>query len=250
MLRRYPLITILIATLTAGCATTATTPPPLLEEPEPIPPAPAAATTTTCVTSAILVNSCRPWPASDIGWVDAIEGEFPSIITTTEDAHLLINWRPTERWADVTPEQIDEAAAAIESIAPKKIFLALHHAPESGVTRADGCDDQPGEAGTAAEYRAMWQRVRERFEELEVTNVVWVLGYANDPEWDCLVPELYPGDHYVDWIMFDGRAATRFARLLMGMNGPDRQVLTKPWALYGVTDSSLPNIRAYLTTPG
>ncbi len=243
---------ILIATVTAGCAATATTPAPPPEAPEPAPtaaPTTAPTTTkTTCATSAILVNSCRPWSGGDIRSVDVVAGQTLQI--TNGDGYLLVNWRPAQKWTEAAQAPIDELAAGIRAIAPKKIFLSLHAQPEADVTATGGCDGGSGPAGTPADYRQMWKEVRGRFDKLGVTNVVWAMTYTNDPRWDCLVPELYPGDRYIDWIVFGGSDVGRFQRVLTGMNGRDRQVLTKPWGVYGTADRSLPNVHAYITAAG
>ncbi|MFE5940345.1 glycosyl hydrolase [Streptomyces sp. NPDC056470] len=58
-------------------------------------------------------------------------------------------------------------------------------------------------AGTPAEYVAAYRHLRDRFEKLGVTNVVWVWtvsGYLGHKD---TMKALYPGDAYVDWIGMD-----------------------------------------------
>jgi hypothetical protein len=49
----------------------------------------------------------------------------------------------------------------------------------------------------------MWAHVHERFAKDGVTNVVWTLNYMNYSKWDCMEGDMYPGDQYVDWILWE-----------------------------------------------
>ena len=49
----------------------------------------------------------------------------------------------------------------------------------------------------------MWHNVRARFDALGVTNVVWVMNYMGWKDWNCVVKDLWPGNDYVDWVMWD-----------------------------------------------
>ena len=149
---------------------------------------------------------------------------------------LFLNWKPAAHWADaaggdsVVNARIDEAARRI-GVVPRKVMLTIFHEPENDL----------GEAGSTADYVAMWHNVRARFDAQGVHNVVWV--------WDMMLrlrPEdpvlsFYPGDAYVDWIMWnpysvDGRtsfaARVRPAYEWIGAHsGPGHDFLAKPWGL-------------------
>lgn len=250
-----------------------------------------------CEINEILVNSCRPWLGArandypdagsavsqqvahhedrigrplDIIHTFAPVGHVPlkskdeRKLATRADTYLFQNWKPAKRWKDATggdakiDKRIDAAAENIKSIAPKKLFLTIHHEPENDVSRDAECDTKgEAKAGSAKEYRAMWHNVRERFDAKGVDNVVWVMDYMNYSRWDCLVPKVYPGDDYVDWVMFnaygrDGKDdfATntgRFYELLTEMSSPEMDVLSKPWGIveWGIKDSSQKQARAY-----
>lgn len=259
-------------------------------------PAAATGGPSICTINAILVNSCRPWlgaradgyPEADDNTRAQLEyherrigrkvdiahsyspvGSVPlsnrhdRYLATRAGTHLLVNWKPAAIWADAdgsdpaVETRIRQAIANIKAVAPKKIFLTLHHEPENDVATAGSCATRPGTAGTPADYRGMWHHVRARFDAAGVRNVVWVMDYMNHPRWDCLVPMLYPGDRYVDWIMFNaygtGRApdfvqnVTRFQQLLAGLHGPRRQLLIKPWGIveWGVHDATPRQARRY-----
>lgn len=177
---------------------------------------------------------------------------------------MFVNWKPATRWKDAgggnatVDKTIDRAAANIASLAPRKIFLTLHHEPENDVSSASGCATKAGaSAGTPAQYRQMWRHVRERFDRKGIANVVWVMDYMNYKPWDCLVPQVYPGDRYVDWVMFNaygtGRTPNyaanvdRFYQLLTRLSTVDRNLLAKPWGIveWGMHDSTRAQARAY-----
>lgn len=112
---------------------------------------------------------------------------------------LLVSWKPASRWADAAGgnttinAQIDQVANSIKSISPKPVMLVIYHEPEDNV----------GTAGTATDYVNMWHNVRQRFDAICVPNVIWVwvvMGYSS---WYSLYNQIYPGDAYVDWIMYD-----------------------------------------------
>jgi hypothetical protein len=97
---------------------------------------------------------------------------------------LHVYWKPMavsgsgSTWADVASglrdTQLDAAAASIASVAPRTVWLTIHHEPED-----DHASHGGGAGWTAADYRGMWNRVRTRFNLVPVTNVVWVLVWQN-----------------------------------------------------------------------
>lgn len=255
------------------------------------------ADTSDCTVDAKLVNSCRPWLGArandypdvasdlraqtlyheerigrrlDIVHTYAPVGKLPlygssdRYFAARENTYLLQNWKPAARWKDAgggnatTNAHIDRAADAVKALGDKKIFLTLHHEPENDVTSAGSCDTKSSaSAGTAEEYRQMWRNVRRRFDAKGVGNVVWVMDYMNYKRWDCLVPLLYPGDAYVDWIMFNGYGSAskpdfvanvdRFYRLLESLSTVDRRLTDKPWGIveWGVHDATQEQVIAY-----
>lgn len=131
------------------------------------------------------------------------------------NTYLLMNWKPAGTWGPAgggnatVNADIDKTANSIKSVAPKKIMLVVFHEPENDVTAggAPGCTSggysSGANKGTAAEYRAMWQNVRNRFDALGVTNVVWAMNYMGFVSHDCMIKDLWPGNNLVDWVLFD-----------------------------------------------
>jgi hypothetical protein len=234
-----------------------------------------------CPVSPVLVNPCRPWLGAasnrypDVGsgvraqmeaherrigrQVDIVHSYHPpgSVPLSDDERYFIerpdtmafINWKPASVWADAAGGNdrvdalIDRAADNIASVAPAKIFLTIHHEAENDVS-AGACASrwsEGGGAGSPEDYRAMWRNVRERFDARGVDNVVWVMDYMNYPPWDCLVPELYPGNDLVDWVMFNGYGGPRspdfvgnvqrFYDLLTATSDADHDYLSKPWGI-------------------
>jgi hypothetical protein len=202
----------------------------------------AAAFDGTCTVSATLVNSCRPWLGAVVGsypnlptWTDQVlaheqrigrqvdvvhqyhpAGAANAVLTTDEryfidrGTILYLNWRPANRWSDAAGgnstinTQIDQMAASIKSVGPRKLMLALGGEPERFVTPGtSNCPYLKGTSGSPADYRAMWENVQNRFAARGVDNVIWVMNYLGYWKWDCLFPELWPGNDRIDWIVWD-----------------------------------------------
>lgn len=119
---------------------------------------------------------------------------------------LLIGYRPAARWADAgggnatLNQEITNLANSVKSVAPRKVMIILFHEPERFVIGSGG---NPGNAGTPAEYVQMWRNVRARFNSAGVTNVVWVWNVQNIATYRNLLPQLWPGNEYVDWVMWN-----------------------------------------------
>jgi beta-mannanase len=117
--------------------------------------------------------------------------------------YLLINWKPSGKWADVaagqSDAQIDRLAAHITSTFTSKFFLAIYHEPENNV------QDTAGSGMRASDYRAMFRHVVQRLREKGVTNAVTVMNYMGAVKWGVTpwFGDLYPGDDVVDWVAFD-----------------------------------------------
>ncbi len=234
-----------------------------------------------CTPDALLVNPCRPllgaysnhYPGIK-GWrahMDAEEarigrpldivhryhppGEAPPLIpdeihfATRPNTIMFANWKPAlSAWSsagggDATVNaQIDKAADSIKSIAPVKIMLTIHHEPEPDVTPGtSSCPYLKGKFGSPADYRAMWRNVHERFAARGVTNVVWVMNYMGYKNWDCLAPEMWPGNDLVDWVMYDpyqtvsssswSLSVSRFYNWMLANSDATHDYLSKPWGL-------------------
>jgi len=134
---------------------------------------------------------------------------------------LYFNWKPAP---DLTWRQIadGEADRAISSVArrlgehPDRMFLTIQHEPENDVI------DEPGSGMTPADYVAMYRHVVARLRELDVDNVVFVMGYMGFERWATMVDALYPGDDVVDWIAYDPygfESVDTFEKLLNEPNG-------------------------------
>ena len=86
----------------------------------------------------------------------------------------------------------------------------------------------------------MWNYVQDRFEALGVTNIVWVMNYLGYDGWDCLFPELWPGNDRVDWITWDPYVGPRerwneevgyFYRAMEEKSDAEHDFISKPWGL-------------------
>jgi hypothetical protein len=203
---------------------------------------PVTEVATDCVVSDVLVNSCRPWLGAVVdrypgisGWrnqvlaheqrigrnVDVVHQYHPpgsknAALTADErffvdrGTIVYLNWKPITRWIDAAGgnatinAHIDQMANSIKSVAPRKLMLAIHGEPERFVSPGtSSCPYLKGSYGSPADYRAMWRNVRNRFDALGVDNVVWVVNYLGFHRWDCLFPELWPGNELVDWVVWD-----------------------------------------------
>ncbi|MDB5185807.1 MAG: hypothetical protein JWL85_330, partial [Candidatus Saccharibacteria bacterium] len=166
------------------------------------------------------------------------------------DTILSVTWKPAEVWSDasgsneVVNAEIDAAANDIKSLGATKIMLTLYHEPEDNVSGgAESCDPTTttykGTNGTPADYRAMWQNVRNRFDALQVTNVVWVMNYMGFSTWDCMIKDLWPGNNLVDWVEWDPYTSngdfsglvSRFYGYLEANSDAEHDFVSKPWGL-------------------
>jgi fibronectin type 3 domain-containing protein len=162
---------------------------------------------------------------------------------------LFLNWKPVDVWSKANGSNatvnanIDANAASIKALGETKIFLTLNHEPENEVSGAvAGCSiPGAGTAGSPEDYRAMWRNVRDRFDALGVTNVVWAVVYMSQPSFACMMDDLYPGNDLVDWVYFDnygtGLAPSfeqnvgRMYDLLRLNSDADHDFLSKPWGI-------------------
>lgn len=127
------------------------------------------------------------------------------------NTYLLINYKPdTTGWASAgggnasINARIDALADSFKSKSQYTFFLAVFHEPENDVSSGNCTANANGaSAGSPTDYVNMWHNVRSRFDAKGVNNVVWVMNYMGYSGWNCLVPLLWPGNSYVDWIMYD-----------------------------------------------
>ena len=164
---------------------------------------------------------------------------------------LFINWKPAARWADAAGRnatinaQIDQVGRSLKSVAPAKVMVALYHEPE---------DNVPG-AGQATDYVAMWRNVRSRWDALGVDNVIYVwnvMGYLGHEQL-YNSHALWPGDEYVDWVMWNPYSRGEnpalweakiklFYTWLIENSAPGHNYAAKPWGLgeWGVAKTNDP----------
>lgn len=239
----------------------------------PAPPAAAA----DCTVTPKLVNPCRAWlgavadhhPGAG-GFKGQIEAHETRIgrrvdvvhgyknvgnVTLSADERavvargsiLYLNWKPTNTWAEgggrsaTVNAQIDTLAAQIRSLGSAKVMLAIYGEPERFTSvGSSACPGLKGSAGSPAEYRAMWANVQARFAAAGTTNVVWVMNYLGYVGWDCLFPELWPGNDRVDWVMWDPYVGPGqrwdaeigyFYRALEAKADAAHAYTSKPWGL-------------------
>ncbi|HET6924295.1 MAG TPA: hypothetical protein VFH39_00500, partial [Candidatus Saccharimonadales bacterium] len=233
----------------------------------------------TCTVSATLVNSCRPWLGAAANNYPGITGLAnriadhesrigrqldivhdylnPGAVLSSDDVTLatrantilLVNWKPSLTWStaggsdSTVNTQIDNMANSIKALGSTKVMLTIFHEPENDVSTGGdpNCTSitYQGSAGTVTDYVNMWHNVRSRFDADGVTNVVWVMNYMGYPTWNCLVPDLWPGNSYVDWIMWDpysqssdfsGMVNTFYSYLTTNSDST-HDYTSKPWGL-------------------
>jgi hypothetical protein len=239
----------------------------------------AAAAATNCTVTADLVNPCRPWVGavadhypgfatwkdqilgheSRIGkQVDIVHGYHPAgSVTLLQDERyfvdrgtiLYLNWRPANVWKDATgtkptvTAQIDKMAQQLASVKPRKVMLSLFAEPERFVTPGTStCPNlrQAANSGSPQDYRDMWAYVQGRFAAAGATNVVWVMNFLGYVGWDCLFPEMWPGNDRVDWITWDPYVGPRerwndivgyFYNAMEAKADAAHDYTSKPWGL-------------------
>ncbi|HUD10811.1 MAG TPA: hypothetical protein VMS08_00250 [Candidatus Saccharimonadia bacterium] len=231
-----------------------------------------------CTVSSTLVNSCRPWLGAAVSGYPQVASDIKSQVlyhetrighqldlvhiyngvgddtlstdavyfATRANTYLYQNWKgPTANWGDVAnyDSGIDSMANSIKSLGSKKIFLTYWHEPENDVSPGGdpNCPNltYKGSSGTVAQYKAAWAYIENRFDSDGVTNVVWVMNYMGYAAWDCLIPDMWPGNSLVDWVTWDsyssGDSSTwdntvgRVYDLLESDNSTTDNFESKPW---------------------
>lgn len=232
-----------------------------------------------CTVTATLVNPCRPWLGavadrypgvgagvraqteaheSRIGKrVDVVHTyKAPGQVTLTSDERyfvsrgtiLYVNWKPAAHWSQAgggnatINAQIDTLANQIKALGlDRKVMLSIHGEPERVASKGSStCPGLKGDTGSPAQYKQMWANVQDRFAARGATNVVWVMNYLGYQGWDCLFPELWPGNDRVDWITWDPylQAGMRFDteigyfyRALERETDAAHAFTSKPWGI-------------------
>ncbi len=177
-------------------------------------------------------------------------------IATRANTFLMLNWKPTSgSWGSVnagntaTTQQIDNMAKSIKAVSPNVVFITLWHEAENDVSSGTTCTTLKGNRGSPADFVNMYHYVHDRFAADGTTNVVWAIDYMNYSPWDCLVNLIYPGDAYVDWIVFNGygKPATsdfsanvsRFYNLLSSNSGGGHNYQSKKWGIAEWSDTNM-----------
>jgi hypothetical protein len=248
-------------------------------------PAAASATNSGCGVTSQLVPECGIWWGAHlsvglstfetmigrklaivhdyVGWNSA----FPNATEETQAAGgriLFIDWSatnpatgtPAATWAEIASGAqdavINAEAKALRSFG-RRIMLAFNAEPEGAVYAS---------YGTAQEYVAAWRKIHTMFLMDGVQNVVWVWDVTGDvTDHGSAYPSWYPGDSYVNWIMWDpynwfgckGGSVTwrTFAETVTPMyswltansgKAGNGDYLSKPWGLaeYGTVEGPTP----------
>jgi hypothetical protein len=138
-----------------------------------------------------------------------------------------VNWSPsTFQQAMPVAQGGDPAVNAdiklvadrIKQLAPRKIFLTLWHETNINISSdpnpPTGCTPQLAknpnrQFGSPAQFVAAWRNIYDVFAQEGATNVVWAIDYLQGTTHECVVPQLWPGNQYVDWVLFDSYPGTQ-----------------------------------------
>lgn len=205
--------------------------------------------------------------------VNAEEQKYAS-----EGKVLDINWSVANKYADAESladggtqyihDNIVQAAKNLVSLQKQypdvKVFFSPWHETQLGVSKTDpedpaGCT--PGSShdyGSPDQFKKAWINIHSIFVSQGVTNVIWTLNYASYKPRDCFVPLLWPGNQYVDWIIYDtydhGNGNTyastlgRFYDVLKADSTATDDFNSKPWGIgeFGTCgDTDAANARQY-----
>lgn len=190
----------------------------------------------------------------------------PGQVLTSDDVYMatrpgtigFFNYKPSTSWADAggsnetVNAQIDKMADSIKGLGSTKVFFTVFHEPENDISSggAPTCPNTTfkGRSGTTEEYVEMWHNVRARFDARGVENVVWVMNYMGWTKWLCVTKPLWPGNEYVDWVMWDPypgkktyvQFVSEFYNYLTNNSDATYDFASKPWGLaeYGYIGSS------------
>ena len=121
-------------------------------------------------------------------------------------------------YSDIVSGNIDWAIEAwankFKEVAPAKMFICMRYEPDLYAVETTS-SGQFGNVSninekfyfTPAEYRALWRYVWNFFQAQGVTNAVWAMDFSVEgstvDKYLPLVAALWPGDQYVDWLMWN-----------------------------------------------
>jgi hypothetical protein len=108
-------------------------------------------------------------------------------------SYHITNWVQASGGNSTMNSQFASLAQSVASVKPRKIMFCITHEPEPGV----------GKYGTTNDYVKMWHNVRSIFDANGATNVIWTWIIENNPTFYNLLPGLWPGNSYVDWVGYD-----------------------------------------------
>jgi hypothetical protein len=132
---------------------------------------------------------------------------FPTSLEKSEAAAgsiIYVDWtardystnQPAATWAGIASgaedPQINAEAAAVKAFG-QPMMLTFQAEPEQTSNSV---------YGTSSDYVSAWRHIHDVFAADGVTNVVWVWDVEGDPSAHDYT-DWYPGDSYVDWIMWD-----------------------------------------------
>lgn len=171
------------------------------------------------------------------------------------------DWKPAADWSTVTGSDssvnamITRAADNIKAVGPHKVMLGVAAEPEKNVGGGTDCALKGGQpaGNTPDNYRAMWANIHQIFAAEGATNVVWVMNYMGYAGWNCLVPQMWPGNDLVDWVAWDPYAHGRtwdamvdvFYSFLSDNSDADHAYSSKPYMLGEYGDGSDPQPTVY-----
>lgn len=172
------------------------------------------------------------------------------------DTYVDVNWNPASDFQAAMAvsqggnpainQNIDKVAASMKSIAPHKVFLSIWHEANLAISRPDADSGQCAGAttgkrayGSPGQFNAAWRNVHDRFKADGVTNVVWVMNYASYAPKNCWVKYLWPGNQYVDWVIYDtyshgknwDQTAGAFYKTLQTDSSAAVDFDSKPWGI-------------------
>lgn len=110
---------------------------------------------------------------------------------------VYVAWQAGPSYAQIASgsqdARINQEAALLKKFG-KEMMISFEHEPDSAPAAS---------LGTPAQYVAAWRHIVNRFAADGVKNVVWVWDLTGDVAHGSRFTALYPGDAYVNWIMWD-----------------------------------------------
>lgn len=177
-------------------------------------------------------------------------GGVQEVINNRDFAQVYVNWKPIPsgyKWRDASGgnagvnNYIRAGANAVKALGSRKIFLTIWSEPENDISSGNCTSNAPNaNMGSPSDYVAMWHNVRNIFNQQGANNVVWAMTYMGYVKWDCLVPKIWPGNSYVDWVTYDPygfgndtfqSTIQRFYNYLSNISDGAHNYNSKPWGI-------------------